>query len=105
MKKKLFIGVAALGLGLASFGAAPASAAKPDAPGAGGRCVSQGLQTLASLGATSSAARGTLDYAPFGSQEGGAGLIRLELMSPFSPSLSTVIGLHRSNPELFAWCD
>ena len=35
----------------------------------------------------------------------GAGLIRVALPEGSFLKLSTVISLHRTNPELFAWCD
>jgi hypothetical protein len=107
MKKKLALGVAALGLGLGSLASAGSvSAAKPDSPGAGGKCVVEGVKVLRSLdGGVAAAARGEVDYAPFGSQEDGLGLIRLAFDGPAFLPLSTVITLHTTNPELFAWCD
>ena len=84
---------------------ATASAQRPAEPGKGGRCIAAGVGTLVSLGLIDEAAQGRLDYAPLGSQEGGLGLIRLELDEPTYLPLSTVIGLHRTSPGLFAWCD
>ena len=79
------------------------SAAKPSDPGKGGRCIAAGVGTLVSLGLIDDAARGEVDYAPLGLN--GAGLIRVALPAGSFLPLSTVIGLHRTNPELFAWCD
>lgn len=93
--------VAAAALAVAPIG----SAAKPADPGKGGRCIAAGVGTLVSLGAISTAAQGKLDYAPLGTQAGGAGLIRISFSEPAYLKLSTVIGLHRTNPELFVWCD
>jgi hypothetical protein len=84
---------------------ATASAQRPAEPGKGGRCIAAGVGTLVSLGLIDEAAKGQLDYAPLGSQEGGLGLIRLEFDEPTYLPLSTVIGLHRTSPGLFAWCD
>ena len=91
--------VAATALALAPIG----SAAKPADPGKGGRCIAAGVGTLVSLGLIDDAARGEVDYAPLGLN--GAGLIRVALPEGSFLKLSTVISLHRTNPELFAWCD
>ena len=87
------------GTGVAPIG----SAAKPADPGKGGRCIAAGVGTLVSLGLIDEAARGEVDYAPLGLN--GAGLIRVALPEGSFLKLSTVISLHRTNPELFAWCD
>jgi hypothetical protein len=84
---------------------ATASAQRPADPGDGGRCIAAGVGTLVSLGLIDEAAKGQLDYAPLGSQPGGAGLIRVAFAGPAYLPLSTVIGLHRTSPGLFAWCD
>jgi hypothetical protein len=91
--------VAAAALAVAPLG----SAAKPSAPGKGGRCIAAGVGTLVSLGLIADAAQGKVDYAPLGLN--GAGLIRVALPAGSFLPLSTVIGLHRTNPELFVWCD
>ena len=91
--------VTATALALAPLG----SAAKPADPGKGGRCIAAGVGTLVSLGLIDDAARGEVDYAPLGLN--GAGLIRVALPTGSFLPLSTVISLHRTNPELFAWCD
>jgi NO-binding membrane sensor protein with MHYT domain len=70
---------------------------------AGAKCVQAGVGTLVSLGLMPQAAQGKLDYSPLGTN--GAGLIRLPLATPTYIPLKDVIALHRSNPELFAWCD
>lgn len=82
-----------------------ASAQPPGDPGKGGRCMAAGVGTLVALGLIDEAARGEVDYAPLGSQAGGVGLIRVSFDGPSYLPLSTVIGLHRTSPELFAWCD
>jgi hypothetical protein len=73
---------------------------------AGARCVQAGVGTLVSLGLINEAAQGKLNYYPLGSQPGGAGLINIAFSSnPTYIPLKDVIALHRSNPELFDWCD
>ena len=84
---------------------ATASAERPADPGKGGRCIAAGVGTLVSHDLIDEAAKGRLDNAPLGSQPGGAGLIRVEFAGPTYLPLSTVIGLHRTSPGLFAWCD
>ncbi len=91
--------VAATALALAPIG----SAAKPEDPGKGGRCIAAGVGTLVSLGLIDEAARGEVDYSEYGL--GGAGFIRVDLPEGSFLKLSTVISLHRTNPELFTWCD
>lgn len=89
----------------AALAVAPIGSAKPADPGKGGRCIAAGVGTLVSLGLIADAAQGKVDYAPLGSQPGGAGLIRVAFAGPAFLKLSDVIGLHRTNPELFVWCD
>lgn len=95
--------IAALVTAVALAAAPIGSAGKPADPGKGGRCIAAGVGTLVSLGLIDEAARGELDYAPFDAS--GAGLIRAELGDSALLPLRTVISLHRTNPELFAWCD
>ena len=91
--------VAAAALTVAPIG----SAAKPADPGKGGRCIAAGVGTLVDAGLITQAAQGTLDYAPLGTN--GAGLIRVALPQGSFIPLNQVISLHRTNPELFAWCE
>ena len=44
-----------------------------------------------------------MDYAPL--KLNGAGSSRVALPAGSFLPLGTVISLHRTNPELFAWCD
>lgn len=98
------IGFFAVLAAAAALAAAPVgSAAKPADPGKGGRCIAAGVGTLVNAGLITQAAQGKLDYAPFGTN--GAGLIRVALPEGSFIPLSQVISLHRTNPELFAWCD
>ena len=89
--------IAALSLGALAF------ARKPVDAGQGGQCIRAGVTTLVSLDAVSAAARGQVDYSAFGTN--GLGLIRLPLDQGSFIPLKDVIALHRTNPELFAWCD
>jgi len=82
---------------------ATASAQRPADPGKGGRCIAAGVGTLVSLGLIDEAARGEIDYSTLADPENGP--IRTALPEGSFLPLSTVIGLHRTNPELFAWCD
>jgi hypothetical protein len=101
MKRTLAAGAAgiALVLPLSLATAVPASAA----PNKNANCVAKGVTTLAALGASQAAAAGTLDYSPFGLN--GTGDIRLPLETGTTLPLKTVIGLHRTDPQLFSWCD
>jgi hypothetical protein len=97
--KKLWIValIAALSLGALAF------ARKPVDAGQGGQCIRAGVTTLVSLDAVSAAARGLVDYSAFADPVKGP--IFADLPEGSFLSLSTVIGLHRTNPELFAWCN
>jgi hypothetical protein len=102
MFKRLSL-IAGVGATAALMVAPVGSAAKPADPGKGGRCIAAGVGTLVGAGLITQAAKGTLDYAAFGTN--GAGLIRLALPAGSVIPLDQVISLHRTNPELFAWCD
>ena len=97
--KKLWIValIAALSLGALAF------ARKPVDAGQGGQCIRAGVTTLVSLGLIDGAARGQVDYSAFGTN--GLGLIDLPLEEGSFIPLKDVIALHRTNPELFAWCN
>jgi hypothetical protein len=90
---KRIAAIAALVAATALAVAPMSSAAKPADPGKGGRCVAAGTSLLAQSGLMSQAAQGTLNYAPL---LGMGGTLYLPL--------STVISLHRTNPEIFPWC-
>jgi hypothetical protein len=96
MKKVLIVALTiGLSLGFAAFAQRPAN------PGAGGQCVRAGIGTLLSLNAVPAAAQQKVDYSAFAGEDG----IRLPLEEPTFLSLGTVVKLHTTNPELFAWCD
>jgi hypothetical protein len=78
--------------------AAPAGAA----PSTKGACVQAGIGTLKVLGALQAAAQKSVDYSAFADPD--AGPIYLDLPAGSTLSLGTVVKLHTTNPELFAWC-
>jgi hypothetical protein len=109
MRKKIAIaltaGVAAATMG---FGAAGTASAAPNAKGA---CVQAGIGTLKSLGLLQAAAQKQVNYALIDSNGPGipslglpGGLIDADLGDEAFLSLGTVVKLHTTNPELFAWC-
>jgi hypothetical protein len=69
---------------------------------AGAKCVQAGVGTLVSLGLIDEAAQGKIDYSLLADPDNGPIFTSLPTGS-FIP-LKDVIALHRSNPELFAWC-
>ena len=66
------------------------------------RCVAAGVRTLAELGILDDAARRQVDYSDFADPQNGP--IFTTLPDDSYLSLGTVIKLHLTNPELFAWC-
>jgi hypothetical protein len=102
VKKKIALATTALVLS-AGFVAAPATAAQPAKPGAGGACVQAGIATLNELGALQLTAQKKVDFAAFGTN--GTGQIRLPLETGSFLSLGQVVSLHATNPGLFSWCD
>ncbi|HZN20275.1 MAG TPA: hypothetical protein VFB84_19100 [Micromonosporaceae bacterium] len=102
MKRKM---MAVGGVAVAAFAASltattPASAATPRDEGAA--CVQAGLGTLKSLGLLQAAAQQTVDYSTLADPVSGP--IFAELPSGSYLSLGQVVKLHKTNPELFAWC-
>jgi hypothetical protein len=105
MIKKLAAGAGALALAggvalVAPAAAAPKDMSKPMNDGA--YCVQQGIGTLKSLGALQAAAQGKVDYSAFA--DATTGPIFLDMPEGTFLSLGTVVKLHTTNPELFAWC-
>lgn len=102
MKTKIATSVLALAMltGLLAGTATDAEAKKP-ADG-GSACLKAGQETLRGLGAFSAAARGEVDYAAFANAEDGP--IFLDLPEGSFLPINDVFALHKSNPELFAWC-
>lgn len=111
-RTKLLGGVVAAVIALGMLGAAPASAAPAQkGPAAQGACVQAGIGTLKSLGLLQAAAQKKVNYALIDSNGPGipelglpGGLIAADLGDEAFLSLGTVVSLHTSNPELFAWC-
>lgn len=85
----------------AALAVAPIGAAKGHDAGKGGRCIAAGVTSLVGAGLIVDAARGTLDYSTLAGPSG----VRLSLAPGTFLPLGTVIGLHRTDPELFAWCN
>jgi hypothetical protein len=81
--------------------AAPASAA--DTPrNEGAACVQAGISTLKSLGLLQAAAQRQIDYSTLADPVNGP--IFADLPAGSYLSLGQVVKLHKTNPELFAWC-
>jgi hypothetical protein len=104
VKRTLLAGAAslALTLPLALATAAPASAAKPASPGAGGSCAQAGISTLKDLGLLQAAAQKQIDYSTLADPV--AGPIFTTLPEGSFLSLGQVVKLHTKSPQLFAWC-
>ena len=92
-------GIAAAVLAGTVAAAAPASAAPANE---GAACVQAGLGTLKSLGLLQAAAQKQVDYSTLADPVSGP--IFAELPAGSYLSLGTVVKLHTTNPELFAWC-
>jgi hypothetical protein len=94
-------GVAAVGLAATLAVAAPASAA--DTPrNEGAACIQAGLSTLKNLGLLQAAAQKKVDYSTLANPTTGP--IFTTLPEGSYLSLGQVVKLHKTNPELFAWC-
>jgi hypothetical protein len=81
--------------------AAPASAAETPR-NQGAACVQAGLSTLKSLGLLNAAAQKKVDYSTLA--DPATGPIFTTLPEGSYLSLGQVVKLHKTNPELFAWC-
>jgi hypothetical protein len=93
--------VAAVALAATITAATPASAA--DTPrNEGAACIQAGLGTLKSLGLLQAAAQQQIDYSTLADSANGP--ILADLPSGSYLSLGQVVKLHKTNPELFAWC-
>ena len=99
--RKFVAGVGAVAVGLATTVAvaSPASAA-PRSEGAA--CIQAGLSTLKSLGLLQAAAQKKVDYSTLADPVNGPIFTTLPTGSYLS--LGQVVKLHKTNPELFAWC-
>jgi len=98
MLKKIAVATAAVALS-AGLVAAPAAAAPAD-PGAA--CVQAGIGTLKSLGLLQAAAQKQIDYSTLADPVNGP--IFADLPEGSYLSLGQVVKLHKTNPDLFAWC-
>jgi len=86
------------GMSVDTADAGPKNKSKPNT-----ECLRAGQAVLRDLGVFSAAARGEVDYSAFADAEAGPIFLDLEEGS-FLP-INTVFKLHKSNPELFAWCN
>lgn len=83
--------------------ATPAAAATSQAtPREGAACVRAGVSTLIKLGLLRDAALRRIDYSTHADPVDGP--IFADLPEGSYLSLGTVVKLHYTNPELFAWC-
>jgi hypothetical protein len=99
--KRLTLSVAAAALSLGSFGAfaAPAGASQH---ATGQACQKIGMATVKSLGVFPAVAKGGLD-AGTAKALGVRGIADVPDSTIFT--LPQILELHRTNPELFPWCD
>jgi len=86
-----------------STGLAVGATAAAAAPNERGACVQAGLGTLMESDLLQTAAQQELDYSVLADLEQGP--IFLDLQPGSFLSLGTVVKLHTTDPELFAWCD
>ena len=98
MLKKIAVVTAATALGV-GLAAAPASAAPVNE---GAACVQAGLGTLKDLGLLQAAAQKKIDYSTLADPVDGP--IFTALPEGSYLSLGQVVKLHKTNPDLFAWC-
>lgn len=98
MFKGIAIVTAAVALG-AGLVAAPAAAAPANE---GAACVQAGIRTLKDLGLLQAAAQKKIDYSTLADPTSGPIFADLPEGSYFS--LGQVVKLHKTNPDLFAWC-
>ena len=92
-------GVVAVAVAATLASATPASAAPSNE---GAACIQAGLATLKSLGLLQTAAQKKLDYSTLANP--ATGPIFTTLPAGSYLSLGQVVKLHKTNPELFAWC-
>jgi hypothetical protein len=92
-------GVAAVAVAATLASATPASAT-PNNEGAA--CIQAGLATLKSLDLLQAAAQQKIDYSTLADPVNGP--IFADLPTGSYLSLGYVVKLHKTNPELFAWC-
>src|SRR4051812_15010181 len=96
----MMVGVVAVAAMAASlFVGSPASAAPRNE---GAACIPAGITTLKSLGLFQTAAQRQIDYSTLANP--ATGPIFTTLPTGTYLSLGQVIKLHRTNPQLFAWC-
>lgn len=100
--KRLTLSVAAAALSLGSFGAFAAPAGATEARSTGQACQKTGMATVKSLGVFAAVAKNGLD-AGTAKALGVRGISSVPDSTIFT--LPQILELHRTNPELFPWCD
>ena len=101
--RKLVTGAGVVAVTVVATLAATTPASAADTPrNQGAACVQAGLGTLKSLGLLQAAAQQRIDYSTLANS--AAGPIYTDLPSGSYLSLGEVVKLHKTNPELFAWC-
>jgi hypothetical protein len=97
--RKLVAGAGVIAVA-ATLAVATPAAATPSNEGAA--CIQAGLATLKTLGLLQDAAQKKIDYSMLADPVSGP--IFADLPTGTYLSLGEVVKLHKTNPELFAWC-
>jgi hypothetical protein len=101
--RKLVAGAGAVAVAVAATVAVATPASAADTPrNQGAACVQAGLATLKDLGLLQAAAQQQIDYSTLANP--ATGPIFTTLPEGSYLSLGQVVKLHKTNPELFAWC-
>lgn len=100
LRKGIVVGATVIAAMTASLVVASPASAAPRNEGAA--CIQAGIRTLKSLGLLQTAAQKKIDYSTLADPVNGP--IFTELPPGSFLSLGQVIKLHRTNPDLFAWC-
>ena len=97
--RKLVAGAGVVAIAATLAVATPASATPSNE---GAACIQAGLSTLKDLGLLQAAAQKKVDYSTLANPTTGPIFTTLPAGSYLS--LGQVVKLHKTNPELFAWC-
>ena len=99
--RKFIAGVGAVAVGLVTT-VAVASPASATPSNEGAACIQAGLSFLKSEGLLKAAAQKQIDYSELANPTTGPIFTTLPAGSYLS--LGQVVKLHKTNPDLFAWC-
>lgn len=97
-KLRFVVFVCFLGFATAALAQPPESTPADE----GAACVQAGLDTLREFGLFQDAAKKEIDYSELADADSGP--IFADLPEDSFLSLGQVVKLHKTNPELFAWC-